>query len=129
MKFPDNIPDLELSNQMNTVNRFNVYFFSRVFTNAVHGKYPELNPVHVDLGMVQKLFQRVKERKSPGPDGIGGRIFKNCAAELSYIFSYIFNRSLQLHKVPSLWKASIVVSVPKNKSLQSLNEYRPIALT
>lgn len=95
-----------------------------VFKNAVSSQ----NSV-VDRSKVCKLFRGVKERKSPGPDGIGGRVLKNCADQLADIFTFIFSISLQLHKVPSLWKDSIIVPVPKSASPKSLNGFRPVALT
>lgn len=80
---------------------------------------------------VQRLFRGVKERKSPdpGPDGIGGRVLRNCAEQLADIFSFIFSWSLKLHRVPRLWKDSVIVPVPKNKSPTSLNNFRTVALT
>lgn len=68
--------------------------------SAFGGVAPWQNSVHVNKGMVQKLFQRVKVRKSSGPDGIGGRLFKNCAEQLADKFYYIFNWSPQLHRAP-----------------------------
>ncbi|KAI5086940.1 gastrula zinc finger protein XlCGF28.1-like, partial [Silurus meridionalis] len=53
----------------------------------------------------------------------------NCAEQLADIFCFIFKMSLSLHKVPCLWKESIIVPVPKNNAPTSLNEYRPVALT
>lgn len=69
--------------------------------------------VHIDKCAVIKAFRSVKERKSPGPNLIGGRLLKNCAVQLADIFTYIFQLSLQLHMVLRLWKDSIIVPVPK----------------
>ena len=55
-------------------------------------------------------------RKSPGPDGISGRVLKTCASQLSGIFRSIFQASLSSHKIPILWKTSTVVPVPKKSS-------------
>lgn len=85
--------------------------------------------VHIDSGTVFNLFRKTKERKSPGPDGIGGRILTYCALQLADIFCFLFNMSLQTHRVPQLWKKSVIVPVPKNKAAQSLNDFRPVALT
>ncbi len=46
------------------------------------------------------------------------------------IFTKIFNRSLELCKVPSCFKCSTVISVPKKpKTITGLNDYRLVALT
>lgn len=85
--------DLELANELNIFyNRFNLHDFSKelsVFKNTA-----EQTTVQVDRDQVLKLFRGVRERKSPGPDGIGGRILKNCADQLADIFSFIFKLSL-----------------------------------
>lgn len=77
----------------------------------------DFNYVHDDVSiekdMVWKLFCGVKERKSTRPEGIRGRVLKNCALQLADIFSYIFQLSLKLHTVPCLWKDSVIVPVPK----------------
>ncbi|KAA8585524.1 hypothetical protein FQN60_004218 [Etheostoma spectabile] len=44
-----------------------------------------------------ELFRGVKERTSPGPDGIGGWVLRNCAVQLADIFCFISQMSLQLH--------------------------------
>lgn len=122
-------PDLVLSDELNSFyNRFNACDFSdelSVFKNTVSSQ----NSVVVDRNTVCRLFQCVRERKSPGLDGTGGQVLKNCAVQLADIFSFIFSMSLQLHKVPSLWKNSIIVPVPKYASPKSLNDFRPVALT
>lgn len=56
--------------------------------------------VYVNKERVQRVFQRLKERKSLGPDGIGGRVLRNCAEQLADIFSFIFSWSLRAHSAP-----------------------------
>ncbi|KAL0151904.1 hypothetical protein M9458_052796 [Cirrhinus mrigala] len=41
----------------------------------------------------------------------------------------IFNRSLELCEVPSCFKRSTVIPIPKNPKITGLNDYRPLALT
>ena len=53
----------------------------------------------------------------------------NCATQLSGICHSIFQGSLSLQKVPTLWKMSIVVPVPKKSRPSSPNDFRPVALT
>ncbi len=60
---------------------------------------------------------------------ITGKFLKVCADQLCDIFTDVFNLSLAQHKVPKLWKESIVVPVAKNKSPKELNDLRPVALT
>lgn len=78
---------------------------------------------------VKTVFSKLKVKKAMGPDGIGGRVLKACAAQLSGIFSLIFNWSLRDCTVPRVWKNSTICPVPKNNKPKALNDYRPIALT
>ncbi|KAI4895209.1 hypothetical protein NFI96_002983 [Prochilodus magdalenae] len=86
-------------------------------------------PHSVSVADVCKAFKRVKTRKSPGPDGIPGRILKVCAHQLTGVFTDIFNRSLSLSVVPACFKLATIVPVPKTARITTLNDWRPIALT
>ncbi len=78
---------------------------------------------------VEKAFYCTKVNKSHGPDNICGRLLKTCAKELSPVFHNIFNRSLEAHHVPRIWKDAVVVPVPKSSRPTTLNDFRPVALT
>lgn len=123
--------DYDMSNELNAHSkRFNIYDFNNelsVFKAAASEQNSA--DLQVDRGKVQRLFQGVKERKSPSPDGIGGRVLRNWAEQMADILSFIFSWSLQLHRVPCHWKDSVIAPVPKNKSPMSLNNFRPVALT
>ena len=53
---------------------------------------------------------------------------KVCIDQLARIFTRIFNRSLELCEVPSCFKRSTIIPVPKKPSITGLNDYRPVAL-
>ena len=78
----DEKSDYDLANELDIYsNCFNVHDFSHelsVFKGAVI-KPNSTVAVHVNKERVQRVFQRVKERKSLGPDGIRGRVLRNCA--------------------------------------------------
>src|SRR4029434_8916232 len=78
---------------------------------------------------VCQLFQRQKTRKASGPDGVSPSCLKACADQLALIFTRIFNRSLELCEVPSCFKRSTIIPVPKKSSITGLNDNRPVALT
>ncbi len=78
---------------------------------------------------VSKVFRRQKIRKAKGPDGVSPACLKACAVQLSSIFTLIFNRSLELCEVPSCFKHSTIIPVPKKPKITGLNDYRPFALT
>ncbi|KAK3509415.1 hypothetical protein QTP70_034170 [Hemibagrus guttatus] len=52
-----------------------------------------------------------------------------CIPQLAFIFSQIFNRSLELCEVPACFKRSTIIPIPKKPKITGLNDYRPVALT
>ncbi|KAL0173659.1 hypothetical protein M9458_029627, partial [Cirrhinus mrigala] len=78
---------------------------------------------------VRQVFRKNKRRKAPGPDSVTPACLKTCADQLAPIFSQIFNRSLELCEVPSCFKRSTIIPVPKKPKMTGLNDYRPVALT
>ncbi len=78
---------------------------------------------------VRQVFIKNKRRKAPGPDGVSPAYLKSCADQLDPIFTQIFNRSLELCEVPSCFKRSTIIPVPKKPKITGLNDYRPVALT
>ncbi|KAL0147668.1 hypothetical protein M9458_057025 [Cirrhinus mrigala] len=48
---------------------------------------------------------------------------------LAPIFSQIFNRSLELCEIPSCFKRSTIIPIPKKPKITGLMDYRPVALT
>ena len=124
--------DHDLANELNIhSNCFNVHDFShKLFVFKGTALEPNTTvAMNVNKERVQRVFRGVKERKRPGPAGIGGWVLRNCAEQLADILSFIFSWSLQVHRVPRLWKDSIIVPVPKNKCTKALNDFRPMALT
>ncbi|KAK1791050.1 hypothetical protein P4O66_002094 [Electrophorus voltai] len=73
----------------------------------------EQRPLIITESDVRRVFKRVNTRKAMGPDGICGRVLKACADQLAPVFTDIFNLSLTLGIVPSSFKRSTIVPVPK----------------
>ncbi len=78
---------------------------------------------------VCQVFKKNKRRKAAGLDGVSPACLKTCADQLAPIFTLIFNRSLELCEVPSCFKRSTIIPVPKKPKITGLNDYRPVALT
>ncbi|TWW71207.1 RNA-directed DNA polymerase from mobile element jockey [Takifugu flavidus] len=90
---------------------------------------PPCSSLSLTPHQVRKALKKNRARKATGPDGISSRLLKSCADQLCGIFSYTFNLSLKLGRVPQLWKTSCIVPVPKTPHPKELNSYRPVALT
>ncbi len=78
---------------------------------------------------VRRELRRVNVRKAVGPDGITGRVLRSCADQLAGLFTSIFNESLATSVIPTSFKKSVIIPVPKNSKPSCLNDYRPVALT
>lgn len=57
------------------------------------------------------------------------RLLMACAAELGEPLQHIYNMSLRQGKVPSMWKTSCLVPVPKKQHPSQPEDFRPVALT
>ena len=78
---------------------------------------------------VRRVLMSVNTGKAAGPDGISGRVLKTCANQLAPVLTTIFNLSLAKSVVPTCFKRSTIVPVPKNSSPACMNDYQPVALT
>ena len=78
---------------------------------------------------MRQVFRSVNPRKATGPDRVPGKELKECADQLSTVFTNIFNLSLAQAATPSCLKTSTIIPIPKMPSLCSLNDFRPVALT
>lgn len=88
---------------------------------------PPTSPISAD--QVRTELRRLHPRKAAGPDRVCPRLLRACAAELGHPLQQVYNLSLRLGRVPSLWKTSCIVPVPKKSRPSELNDYRPVALT
>ncbi|KAI3360543.1 hypothetical protein L3Q82_002422 [Scortum barcoo] len=84
-------------------------------------------PPVISRADVCRTLKRINTRKAPGPDGIPGRALKVCADQLADVFADIFNMSLLQSVVPTCFKETTIVPVPKKTKILSLNDYRPVA--
>ncbi len=89
----------------------------------------ENHVITVSEDEVRRALKGVNIRKAAGPDGITGRVLRSCADQLAGLFTSIFNESLATSVVPTSFKKSIIIPVPKNNKPSCLNDYRPVALT
>ena len=108
-------------------------FFARFETTSVAvTPLPPVNSAHtltVEESEVRRTLKAVNSRKAAGPDGVAGRVLKDCADQLAGVFTKIFNQSLSQCTVPPCLKSSVIVPLPKKTTINSLNDYRPVALT
>lgn len=58
--------------------------------------------VTLTVGDVYQQLRRYNTVKAPGPDGITGRLLRNCALELSPVLHSLFIETLQTATAPTL---------------------------
>ena len=85
--------------------------------------------IDLDQNKVRKLLLNINSNKASGPDGIHGKILKNCANTLAYPLSLLFKISYNTGSLPKEWKIANVVPIHKKGSKDDIKNYRPISLT
>lgn len=85
---------------------------------------PYIQPYEV----CQKLLS-LKTNKAAGPDNLSARILREFAYELAVPITKRFNLSLSTGSVPSVWKDSNIIPVPKVSKPLGEGDTRPISLT
>lgn len=111
----------------------NLFFFSRFDREITDPELPPLSTIDsapvLSTHDVRLVFCSINPRKAAGPDGVLGRVLKDCVAELADVFTYIYNMSLLTSWVPACFKEATIVPIPKQSNVKCLNDYRPVALT
>ena len=85
--------------------------------------------ITLSVADVSKTFKQGNIHKAAGPAGLSGRVLRACADQLAGVFTDIFNMSLIESVIPTCFKQTTIVPVPKNTKASCLNDYRPVALT
>ncbi len=65
--------------------------------------YP-LPPIIIEENTMENVLLRVKPQKTTGPDGIKGKVLRECATQLKGVLTQLFQLSLVCNVVPQAWK-------------------------
>ena len=75
------------------------------------------------------LTNGLDTNKASGPDRISVRMLKGTAISIAQILTELYNLPITSGKVPSKWKISSVVPIPKSSAnIDNPSNYRPISL-
>ncbi len=74
------------------------------------------------------LLVALDPTKASGRDGISAKMLKSTAYSIAPSLTKLFNLSLTTGSLPSAWKKSSVVPIPKNHNISDPSNYRPISL-
>ena len=75
------------------------------------------------------MFTHVNPYKASGPDGVGGKVLKECSSQLCTVFTHLFQLLLNYHYVPRSWRTSTIIPIAKKTNAKEMNDFRPVALT
>ena len=114
-------------------------FFSSVYAKNSNN-IPHFNPkptskmggITVDTEGVKKLLTSLDKRKSCGPDNLSAYLLNSFAKNVptfAECIAHIFQRCLDFHEVPQVWKEAIICPIFKSGNREEANNYRPISLT
>ena len=102
---------------------------SQEIPNKGSSPFPQMSNIHITQNGINKLLSNINPHKASGPDGIHGKVLKECKDNISPILTIIFNKSLELGKLPLDWKHANICPVYKKGDKHDAINYRPISLT
>ena len=115
--FSENLSDPE------TIN--NVNFSITNFENSVSLS----EPIQTNTEDILSIIKRLKNKKSPGSDGINNQCLKALPKKGLQFLAQLFNSCLRLGYFPKQFKVAKVIAIKKpNKQSHSPSSYRPISL-
>ncbi len=88
----------------------------------------ELKP-YISASSIGLILKNIMWNKSPGSSGMTYDILKVAPLQVFAAISEFFELIVILNCVPSSWKRSLIVPVPKKGDLNLIKNYRPISLT
>jgi hypothetical protein len=86
---------------------------------------PDKCVIPLSLADVSKTFKQDNIHMAAGPDGLAGRILRAFTGQLASVFLDMFNLSLTQSVIPTCFKQTTIVPVPKNAKITYLNYNQP----
>lgn len=85
-------------------------------------------PVVLSVDGIRRLIENLDVKKSCGPDGISGHVFRGCSDVISRFLFLLYEASLAKSVLPQDWKAANVIPIFKSGDKRIVENYRPISL-
>jgi hypothetical protein len=140
------IPPILLNNQTYYKDSDKVELFTSYFSSVFnHGSYlpssyqaqtnssaygsDTLYSIKFDHFFIYEKLTKIKSAINTTPDKIPYILLKRCASPLASAVTQIFSYSMMTGTIPKIWKEAIVRPIHKKGCTDSVNNYRPIALT
>ena len=98
-----------------------------MFDEVKRPKIKERLKIDITREIINKKLQKLNVNKSPGPDSLHPRVFKELATVLADPLYHIFCLSMKRSKIPTAWKLATVTAIYKNKgNRHCAGNYRPV---
>ena len=123
----DHICAEELAKSYHTFFNHNDFSASNFFENTLNVCNSQDQPILIEQNDIFNIIVKLKPNKAQGLDGISNHLVLAAVDHIVAPLCAIFNKSLQSHTFPTLWKNNVVITIPKNKRFDSLN-FRPITI-
>ena len=119
------LKDTYRNSSLDKANLFNKFFCDQFSERSDYNiDFDYSNDVKYDIlfcpSKIRDLLSKMNSNKAKGPDGIHGKILKNCASSLAYPLSVLFKISYNTGSLPKEWKLANVV--PK-KTLKTIAQF------
>ena len=89
----------------------------------------DLDDIFIDEDIVRKKIEKLREGKSPGPDGISTSMLIKTGDVIAKPLALIFNKSIKEGVVPKDWRVANVTPIFKKGKKNDPANYRPVSLT
>ena len=119
----------------NTLNEYFASVYTEEDTSVIPSvpiRYQGSNPlrkIEITEEVVKKKIGKLKQDKSPGPDGFYPRVIKELEEEIAPHFYEIYKASMQQRKAVVDWKLQNITPIFKKGAKDDPGNYRPISLT
>ena len=101
----------------------------RMLNPSKSNQMPQMPEILITPTDVRNAIKHLKNQASRTPEDIPAIFIKNTAEHLIYPLTTLFNLSLKLGKVPTLWKRALIVPIHKKGLKNNPKNYRPISMT
>lgn len=117
-------------------NALNQFFTEQTILDESNSSLPsdtppsphKLETIFITVQEVESTLKALKQGKAAGPDSINNRLLKELSQPLSVPLTDLFNYTLAIGKIPSMWKQANVTPVFKKDDPSEVSNYRPISL-
>jgi len=84
--------------------------------------------LHITEDELIHVLHKLNTNKAMGPDGIGNKLLKIVARQITPSLCRLFNMCLDIETFPTTWKEANITPIYKKGAKSAKSNYRPIAL-